>query len=64
MTPATYVESTRVEHARRLLETSDLGFAEVARESGFGSIETMRRAFARRLGVAPSDYRHRFQTSA
>jgi transcriptional regulator GlxA family with amidase domain len=64
MTPATYVESTRVEHARRLLETSDLGFAEVARASGFGSIETMRRAFARRLGVAPSDYRHRFQTSA
>jgi transcriptional regulator GlxA family with amidase domain len=64
MTPATYVESTRVEHARRLLETSDLGFAEVARESGFGSIETMRRAFSRRLGVAPSDYRHRFRTSA
>ncbi len=64
MTPASYVESTRVEHARRLLETTDLGFADVARTSGFGSIETMRRAFGRRLGVAPSDYRHRFRTSA
>jgi transcriptional regulator GlxA family with amidase domain len=64
MTPAAYVESTRVEHARRLLETTDLGFSEVGRASGFGSVETMRRAFGRRLGVAPSDYRHRFQTSA
>jgi transcriptional regulator GlxA family with amidase domain len=64
MTPAAYVECTRVEQARRLLETTELGFAEVARDSGFGSTETMRRAFGRRLGVAPSDYRHRFQTSA
>jgi transcriptional regulator GlxA family with amidase domain len=60
MTPAAYVECARVEHARRLLETSDLGFSEVADASGFGSIDTMRRAFARRLGVAPSDYRQRF----
>jgi transcriptional regulator GlxA family with amidase domain len=64
MTPAAYVECARVEHARRLLETTDLGFTEIARESGFGSSETLRRAFARRLGVAPSDYRQRFQNSA
>jgi transcriptional regulator GlxA family with amidase domain len=64
VTPAAYVERTRVEHARGLLETSDLALAEVARASGFGSIETMRRAFARRLGVAPSDYRQRFRAPA
>jgi transcriptional regulator GlxA family with amidase domain len=64
MTPAAYVERTRVEHARSLLETTELGFGEIANESGFGSVDTMRRAFGRRLGVAPSDYRHRFQTSA
>jgi transcriptional regulator GlxA family with amidase domain len=64
MTPAAYVECARVEHARRLLETTDLGAGEVARASGFGSIETLRRAFARRLGVAPSDYRQRFRTPA
>ncbi|MCU1428980.1 MAG: Transcriptional regulator, AraC family with amidase-like domain [Actinomycetia bacterium] len=64
VTPAAYVELTRVEHARRLLETTDLGFAEVAHSSGFGSLDTMRRAFARRLGVAPSDYRQRFQVPA
>jgi transcriptional regulator GlxA family with amidase domain len=64
MTPAAYVECTRVEHARGLLESSDLGSREIARASGFGSVETMRRAFARRLGVAPGDYRQRFQSSA
>jgi len=64
LTPAVYVERTRVEHARRLLETTDLGFGEIANLSGFGSVETMRRAFTRRLGVAPSDYRNRFQLPA
>jgi transcriptional regulator GlxA family with amidase domain len=63
MTPAAYVECARVEHARQLLETSELGFAAVAQEAGFGSTETLRRAFTRRLGVAPSDYRHRFKTA-
>jgi transcriptional regulator GlxA family with amidase domain len=64
ITPAVYVERSRVEHARRLLETTGMSFAEVARDAGFGSLDTMRRAFARRLGVAPSDYRQRFHLSA
>jgi transcriptional regulator GlxA family with amidase domain len=64
VTPAVYVEQSRVEHARRLLETTDLGFGEVASLSGFGSVDTMRRAFARQLGVAPSDYRSRFHLPA
>lgn len=60
-TPAVYVERVRVEHARRLLETTDISASEVAHRSGFGTVETMRRAFARRLGVAPGDYRERFR---
>ena len=32
----------------------------VARRCGFGSAESLRRAFHRHLGVAPSDYRDRF----
>jgi transcriptional regulator GlxA family with amidase domain len=60
-TPAVYVERVRVECARRLLETTDVGSAEIAHRAGFGTVETMRRAFARRLGVAPSDYRDRFR---
>jgi transcriptional regulator GlxA family with amidase domain len=35
----------------------------VARRSGFGSEETMRRAFRRELGIAPSTYRARHRTT-
>jgi transcriptional regulator GlxA family with amidase domain len=61
MTPAAYVESVRVEQARIALEGSDAGVEAIARQCGFGTVETMRRAFHRRLGVGPSAYRNRFQ---
>ena len=41
-------------------ETGDDGLEHVAAASGFGTAETLRRAFVRRLGVTPSDYRRRF----
>jgi transcriptional regulator GlxA family with amidase domain len=59
-TPGAYVERTRVEVARRLLETTSLPVDDVARAAGFGTPETLRRAFARRVGASPSDYRERF----
>ena len=34
--------------------------ATVAAQSGFGTVETLRRAFARRVGVSPGAYRERF----
>ena len=58
--PARYVERVRVEAARRRLEESLQTVDEVASEVGFGSSETMRRAFVRQIGVAPSLYRARF----
>jgi transcriptional regulator GlxA family with amidase domain len=61
MTPASGVEALRVETARLLLESSEIGgVAEVARRAGFGDDERMRRAFVRHLGVSPSEYRSRF----
>jgi transcriptional regulator GlxA family with amidase domain len=60
LTPAAYVEAARIERARRELETSDLGVDAVAARCGFGTVETMRRAFNRRLGVNPAAYRARF----
>jgi transcriptional regulator GlxA family with amidase domain len=63
MTPANFVEATRVDVARRLLEETDLPLQRVASVSGFGSTEALRRAFVRRLGVRPSDYRSRFRWS-
>jgi transcriptional regulator GlxA family with amidase domain len=61
MTPAAYVETARVEAARIVLESSaSPGLEAVARQNGFGTVETMRRAFHRRLGVGPAQYRARF----
>ena len=63
-TPARWVESARVEAARRLLEESHDGVDAIAARCGFGSAETLRRAFLRRLRVAPSAYRARFRSAA
>ena len=52
-------EDLRIETARRLLE-QDLPIARVASRCGFGSEETLRRAFLRKLGVTPQAYRERF----
>jgi transcriptional regulator GlxA family with amidase domain len=61
-TPARFVEEARVEAARRRLEEGDDGVDGVAAAVGFGSAETMRRAFLRVLGVGPSAYRSRFRS--
>jgi transcriptional regulator GlxA family with amidase domain len=60
MTPAVYVEALRVERARLALESGFEPIDAVARRCGFGTVETLRRAFARRLGVSPGAYRDRF----
>ncbi len=62
-TPARYVERVRVEAARVLLERTSNPIDAVATACGFGSPETMRRAFLRVVGVGPGDYRARFRTS-
>lgn len=64
VTPARFVERARVEAARRRLEDSRAGVDEIAGACGFGSSETMRRAFLRNVRVAPADYRSRFQVRA
>ena len=60
-TPADFVEMARVDAARRLLEESDTPLQRVASRCGFASPDTMRRAFLRRIGTVPSDYRDRFR---
>lgn len=63
MTPARYVEQVRMEAAQAMLEESDNPMATVARRTGFGSPESLRRAFTRNLGTTPGAYRARFRTT-
>ena len=60
ITPARYVEAVRIEAARRRLEETDDGVEAIAAGCGFGTAETMRRAFLRTLRVPPAEYRRRF----
>ena len=64
MTPAAYVEAARIESARIALESGDLPVESIAFQAGFGTVETLRRAFRRRVGVSPVDYRSRFRRQA
>jgi hypothetical protein len=63
VTPGRYVEGVRVEAAKARLQRSDEPLATIARASGFGSDETMRRAFSRELATTPAAYRERFRTT-
>lgn len=62
MTPGRYVDSVRLETARRRLEDTEDGIEEIARSCGYGTPESMRRAFVRALAVPPTEYRNRFHT--
>lgn len=59
-TPARTVEAMRLEAACRGLEEPTRPIKRVAAECGFGDEQNLRRAFQRRFGVAPQDYRARF----
>ena len=63
VTPIKYVQTLRVDAARRLLSESALPVARIAERCGFASSEAMRLAFHRHLNVTPADFRARFQSS-
>ena len=58
--PGAYVDRVRTEAARRQLEQTDDTVVTIAARCGFGTAETMRRNFIRRVGVSPDQYRKTF----
>jgi transcriptional regulator GlxA family with amidase domain len=60
-TPARFLEGLRVETACRRLENGARGLKAVAAAVGFGSPDSMRRSFLRRLRTTPDQYRAHFQ---
>ncbi|MFC4945203.1 GlxA family transcriptional regulator [Pseudonocardia sp. GCM10023141] len=61
-TPARYVEAVRFDAAKAALEAG-YPITEAAARVGYGSSETLRRAFMTRLGVSPSAYQQRFRSA-
>ena len=62
--PADFVERLRLDEARRRLSNGDSSVKNVGLSIGFKSADAFRRAFERRLGVNPNDYRRRFATGS
>ena len=59
-TPLKALETMRLETARLWLDDTSLSLKQIARRSGFGDIQRLRRAFHRKFGVGPAEYRERF----
>jgi transcriptional regulator GlxA family with amidase domain len=56
-----WISERRVVRARMLLEDTDLSVTEIAFASGFGSLGSFRRQFARATGTTPRNYRLTFR---
>lgn len=61
--PATFVETLRLNEARRRLSAGDPSIDSVAESVGFKGADSFRRAFERRFRVTPSRYRRSFALS-
>ncbi|MFM0736719.1 helix-turn-helix domain-containing protein [Paraburkholderia xenovorans] len=62
-TPAKTVSALRLEAAAQSLAESRRPLKRIALDCGFGSEQNLRRAFVRRFGVLPLDYRERFASA-
>ena len=62
--PAKAIENLRVEAARLMIEQGQLSIDVVARETGFGDRERMRRAFLRAFGQPPQVIRRNVRVAA
>jgi transcriptional regulator GlxA family with amidase domain len=58
--PAQFIDSARLEAARRLLEEGDLPLKSIAARVGYASEQPLRKLFIKHLGIAPQAYRERF----
>ena len=59
--PLAYIQALRIEEAKQLLETGAAAIEAVAREVGYEDLASIRRLFRRLAGMAPGDYRRKFQ---
>ncbi|ROP65287.1 GlxA family transcriptional regulator [Curtobacterium sp. PhB115] len=61
ITPMQWVLRARVDHARELLERTDLTVTQIAEATGLGSDTNLRRHFGAIIGTSPTAYRDAFR---
>lgn len=60
-TPINYIQTIRLERAKILLETTNLGFDSITREVGYADSSSFRQLFSKRVGIPPAAYRKKFK---
>ncbi|NIF31728.1 helix-turn-helix domain-containing protein [Enterobacter sp. Cy-643] len=55
--PGEWLEAEKVAKARQLLESGELPVKAIPAASGFSGVDTLRRAFVRRMGITPAAYK-------
>jgi transcriptional regulator GlxA family with amidase domain len=58
--PIDYVQALRVEEAKQILETEELGVDEIGEAVGYDDPASFRRLFKRKSGLTPAAYRRKF----
>jgi transcriptional regulator GlxA family with amidase domain len=61
MPPNTYLQSVRIERARKMLEESDYNVDTVMNNIGYEDASSFRRLFKKKTGLTPTEYRNRFR---
>ncbi|MER7759633.1 helix-turn-helix domain-containing protein [Streptomyces sp. NPDC097619] len=61
MPPGQWLAARRLDHARRLLETTDLPVDQVAAQAGLGTAASLRQHLSTATGVSPTTYRQTFR---
>ncbi|WP_446224680.1 GlxA family transcriptional regulator [Nocardia sp. IBHARD005] len=64
LSPGRWLIRQRIDHARHLLEVTELPIDRVAAEAGLGTAASLRQHFATTIGVSPTAYRQTFRTRA
>ena len=59
--PLAYLQSSRLNAARALLETGDMSVQSIAHQVGYSDASSFTRLFGKHLGLSPGAYRARFQ---
>lgn len=52
-----YISSSRIEHAKRLLEETELRLSDIALQSGFSNARYFSQVFRKAAGITPGEYR-------
>lgn len=60
VTPIEYLQKTRIEAAKRLLEQTNQSILEVMLNSGYNDMKAFRQVFKKSAGVSPKVYRDKF----